>query len=88
MYYFVALFRCTHEIFEQGGDPQKRNENDAAALQAKVAAKKALGDQQQLQSNSSNGTVPRKKVTDKKVDTFDDLLNAGLYAGKKGKIAA
>ena len=60
----------------------KRNENDAAALQAKIAAKKAA---QESASNAptSSGPVPRKKVPTKKADNMDDLLSSGLTAGKK-----
>ena len=65
----------------QGGDPSRRNEDDAAALQAKVAAKKAtLGSDSSTQL--SNEPVVRKKVVAKN-DSIDDLLSAGLNSGKK-----
>jgi uncharacterized protein (DUF2147 family) len=65
----------------------KRNENDAAALQAKVAAKKAAASESTGtdSGNTGTGTVIRKKVPAKKVDTFNDLLEAGL---KKSKVSA
>jgi hypothetical protein len=53
-------------------------------LQAKIAAKKAATEQQQQQqSSSTNNTVLRKKLPEKKAEAFDDLLNAGLAAGRK-----
>ena len=78
---FLTISTHTN-FFRQGGDPLKRNENDAAALQAKIAAKKAA---QESASNAptSSGPVPRKKVPTKKADNMDDLLSSGLTAGKK-----
>ena len=70
----------------QGGDPLKRNENDAAALQAKVAAKKAAQEAAANAAPAGSGPVPRKKVPSKKTDnnnTMDDLLSAGLTGNKK-----
>ncbi|KAL7559894.1 hypothetical protein ACA910_005391 [Epithemia clementina (nom. ined.)] len=63
----------------KGGDPLHRNMNDAAALQAKVAAKqqKAAMDSGNNNGASSTGPVARKKV-DKKNESLDDLLSAGL----------
>lgn len=69
--------------FRQGGDPLARNASDAAALQAKVEAKKAKQAATNEVSNSK-GPVPMRKV-DKKNDTIDDLLSAGLTTGKKNK---
>jgi hypothetical protein len=70
----------------------KRNENDAAALQAKVAAKQAAAATAATATSGSNGTpIVPKKATSKKVDTgLDDLLNAGLSggAGKKKSVSA
>lgn len=63
----------------------KRNENDASALQAKVAAKKAAA--AAATNNPAGNATPivPKKATAKKVDTgLDDLLNAGL-SGATGK---
>ena len=60
----------------------KRNENDAAALQAKVAAKKAAKESAAA-TPDDKGPVPRKKVPAKKADTMDDMLSAGLASGKK-----
>jgi hypothetical protein len=61
------------------GTPLQRNADDAAKLQAKVAAKAA---KQTEQNNGLSGNTPvaRTKVA-KKSDTLDDLLSAGL--GKK-----
>jgi len=67
---------------EKGGDPLKRNENDAAALQAKVAAKKAAKEQGEA-APANTGPIPRKKVSVKKSDGIDDLLSAGLSSTKK-----
>ena len=66
----------------QGGDPLKRNENDAAALQAKIAAKKAAKESGESQE-PAKAPVVRKKVPTKKNESVDDLLAAGLTAGKK-----
>jgi hypothetical protein len=62
------------------GTPSQRNADDAAKLQAKLAAKAAKKSEEE---NGNSGTVPvltRPKVA-KKTDTLDDLLSAGL--GKK-----
>ncbi len=83
---YILNHFITYLHMQQGGDPLKRNENDAAALQAKVAAKKAA---QEAAANaapaaSSSGPVPRKKVPSKKTDNnMDDLLSAGLTGNKK-----
>jgi len=83
---FFAFLNFTHFSFfscirRQGGDPLKRNEDDAAKLQAKVAAKKAA---QEAAAGESQTKAPvvRKKVP-KKTDDLDDMLSAGLTAGKK-----
>ena len=63
--------------------PLQRNADDAAKLQAKIAAKAAKKSQEE--GNDATGAkapVARKKVA-KKTDTLDDLLSAGLTAGKK-----
>jgi hypothetical protein len=57
----------------------KRNENDKAALAAKVAAKKAA--QEAAAGAATGGTgapVPRKKTAAKADDSLDALLSAGL----------
>ena len=66
----------------QAGDPLKRNENDKAALLAKVQAKKEAMEAAVTAPSISNGPVPRKKV-DKKKESLDDLLSAGLSGNKK-----
>ncbi|CAB9501484.1 expressed unknown protein [Seminavis robusta] len=63
------------------GRPEDRNANDAAALQAKVAAKKAAKDAE-AGNAPSKGPVARK-AKNKKQQDLDDLLNAGLTTGKK-----
>lgn len=73
-------------LYQAGGDPQKRNENDKAALEAKIAAKKAAEAAKSSQTQSS-GPVPRRKVA-KKDESLDDLLSAGLNAGKKKALRA
>jgi hypothetical protein len=63
----------------------KRNENDASALQAKVAAKQAAT------AAAAAASIVPKKATAKKADAgLDDLLNAGLTggAGKKKSVSA
>jgi hypothetical protein len=62
----------------QGGDPLQRNSSDAAALEAKIAAKKAKQEQENAQQANSVAPVVRKKVPTVKKDSVDDLLSAGL----------
>jgi hypothetical protein len=61
----------------------KRNENDAAALQAKIAAKQAKAASGDGAAADTKMPVPRKKVGTSKKETVDDLLAAGLEAAKK-----
>ncbi|GKY96275.1 hypothetical protein MPSEU_000587000 [Mayamaea pseudoterrestris] len=66
------------------GNPLQRNESDAAALEAKRAAKAAAA-AANAGSNHLIGNkepVKPKKIV-KKSDNFDDLLASGLDAGKK-----
>mmetsp|Transcript_5015 Transcript_5015/g.10374 ORF Transcript_5015/g.10374 Transcript_5015/m.10374 type:complete len:99 (-) Transcript_5015:193-489(-) len=69
----------------KSGDPLSRNANDAAALQAKVAAKqeKVKAEEAAGTNSSGKGPVVRKKGTQKKKESVDDLLSAGLAGGKK-----
>jgi hypothetical protein len=62
-----------------------RNESDAAALQAKLAAKKAAKEAQgdDDAAVSSAPVVPKKKAPVKNTNDMDDLLSAGLSTGKK-----
>ena len=64
------------------GTPLQRNQDDAAKLQAKVAAKKAAADAK-ANAGSEKAPVVRKKVPKKQDMGLDDLLNAGLAKGKK-----
>lgn len=70
----------------------KRNENDASALQAKVAAKQAAAAAAATNNPTGNAApIVPKKATAKKADVgLDDLLNAGLTgsAGKKKSVSA
>ena len=72
----------------------KRNENDASALQAKVAAKQAAAATAAAANPSGNAAapiVPKKATATKKADVgLDDLLKAGLTgsAGKKKSVSA
>jgi hypothetical protein len=68
----------------QGGDPLSRNASDAAALAAKVAAKQAKAGTDSSGGGGGGGAGPpvRKKV-ENKGDSVDDMLLAGLDAGKK-----
>ncbi|KAL3932205.1 MAG: hypothetical protein SGBAC_010960 [Bacillariaceae sp.] len=68
---------------QREGTPQKRNEDDKAALLAKLEAKKA----KELAGSVKQDTkqpIARKKVK-KQTETLDDLLSAGLAAGKTKK---
>jgi len=68
---------------QREGTPQQRNADDKAALLAKLEAKKA----KQLSESKDQvekKTVVRKKVK-KETESLDDLLSAGLTAGKKKK---
>jgi hypothetical protein len=79
-------FSLTITLCTQGGDPLKRNENDKAALEAKIAAKAAKKAAEEANAAAaSNGPIPRKKsTTTKKADNnLDDLLSAGLSSNKK-----
>mmetsp|Transcript_17942 Transcript_17942/g.30955 ORF Transcript_17942/g.30955 Transcript_17942/m.30955 type:complete len:100 (+) Transcript_17942:147-446(+) len=70
------------------GRPEQRNANDAAALAAKVAKKAEMKQQQEADSAkaASNKPVVRKKTGKKKeAENLDDLLSAGLSAGKGKK---
>ena len=67
------------------GTPLQRNDADKAALEAKIAAKKAQKAAAEAQSGDTKAPVVRKKVPTKKDDSLDDLLNAGLSKGKKKK---
>mmetsp|Transcript_6613 Transcript_6613/g.9452 ORF Transcript_6613/g.9452 Transcript_6613/m.9452 type:complete len:98 (+) Transcript_6613:104-397(+) len=65
------------------GDVQKRNESDKAALEAKVAMKKAAQEAAAKDAETViKGPVARKKKPTKDVD-IDDLLNSGLSGNKK-----
>ena len=66
---------------QREGTPQQRNADDKAALLAKLEAKKA---KQLSESKDQDNKKPvvRKKVK-KETESLDDLLSAGLAAGKK-----
>jgi hypothetical protein len=68
---------------QSGGDPLKRNKNDALALQAKIAAKQAKAASGNNAESSTKVPETQKKVGTAKKDTVDDLLAAGLDAAKK-----
>ena len=65
----------------------KRNENDKAALEAKIAQKKAAKEAA-AQEQPSKAPVARKKGVTKKKESIDDLLMDGLNAGKKKSLRA
>lgn len=72
-----------NKVNQREGTPQQRNADDKAALLAKLEAKKA----KQLSESKDQvekKTVVRKKVK-KETESLDDLLSAGLTAGKKKK---
>jgi hypothetical protein len=63
-----------------------RNESDASALQAKLAKKQALAEEQAALGalnpvSTKAPIVPKKKLVPK--DAFDDLLSAGMAGTKK-----
>lgn len=70
----------------KGGNPETRNANDAAALQAKVARKAEMKtkEEEELARAARSKPVARKKKGKKEDDSLDDLLSAGL-AGKGKK---
>jgi hypothetical protein len=67
----------------------KRNENDASALQAKLAKKQALAEEQAAlealnpPTSGKAPVVPKKKVAAKPKDSLEDLLSVGLGPGTK-----
>ena len=68
------------------GTPMQRNQDDAAKLQAKIAAKAAKEAAEREQQGGAGGAAPvvvRKKVPKKEDAALDDLLNAGLGKAKK-----
>mmetsp|Transcript_22773 Transcript_22773/g.27432 ORF Transcript_22773/g.27432 Transcript_22773/m.27432 type:complete len:98 (+) Transcript_22773:137-430(+) len=66
-----------------GGDVQKRNEGDKAALEKKIAMKKAAQEAALKDAaTATKGPVPRKKKPTKDVG-LDDLLSSGLSGNKK-----
>ena len=72
----------------QPGDPLQRNSSDAAALEAKIAEKKAKQEQETAIQAGAVAPVVRKKVpTMTKKDSVDDLLSAGLSSTSKVKRA-
>jgi hypothetical protein len=79
----LTLYHAFHKL--QGGDVLKRNENDAAALQAKVAAKKAA-QEQASSATPAKAPVERKKVPMAKDPALDDLLSAGLSGAKAKRV--
>jgi hypothetical protein len=65
------------------GTPASRNIEDAAKLQAKLVAKAAKkAEAENAAATPDKAPVARKKGPDKKTDTLDDLLNAGLSMKK------
>lgn len=63
----------------------KRNENDKAALQAKIEAKKAMKEKQAEDAVKEDAKLKKAKKPPPKKDTMDDLLSAGLAGNKKKK---
>lgn len=82
-----SQIKYTVLFFWQGGDPLQRNSSDAAALEAKIAAKKAKQEQESANQDGAVAPVVRKKVPAKKNDSVDDLLSAGLTSTSKVKRA-
>lgn len=70
---------------KSGGDQRQgtvhdRNDSDASALQAKVAAKKAA---KEAEEAAGPAQVVKKPKAKKEAAGLDDLLSAGLAGGKK-----
>ena len=61
-----------------------RKESDAAALEAKRAAKAAAAASNTGVNENKEPVKPKKIV--KKADNFDDLLASGLVAGQKKRV--
>ena len=70
-----------NKVNQREGTPQQRNADDKAALLAKVEAKKAKQISESKDEDNKKPVV-RKKVK-KETESLDDLLSAGLAAGKK-----
>ena len=66
------------------GTPLQRNMEDAAKLQAKIAAKQAKQSDQDQQQGNAIAPVQPKKIAKKVDNSLDDLLSAGLTK-KRGK---
>ena len=72
------------------GRPAERNENDSAALAARIEAKKKMKEaqteqEQQVAEREKAKVAVQKKKSKKKDDSLDDLLSAGLSGSKKKK---
>ena len=65
---------------QRGGSVNDRNDGDKAALEAKVAAKKAA---REAEAAVPDKTVVKPKKKKEAVAGLDDLLSAGLSGNKK-----
>lgn len=68
---------------QREGTPLQRNDADKAALEAKIAAKKALKAAEAANTAATKDPVVRKKVPKKNDENLDALLSAGLATVKK-----
>ena len=68
---------------QREGTPQQRNADDKAALLAKLEAKRTKQLAGPLDQDAKKPVVRKKEK--KKSEALDDLLSAGLAAGKKKK---
>mmetsp|Transcript_6535 Transcript_6535/g.8088 ORF Transcript_6535/g.8088 Transcript_6535/m.8088 type:complete len:105 (-) Transcript_6535:250-564(-) len=69
------------------GSVQSRNENDAGALQRKIAEKKQRAEENSMsaaaeEKQAANIVMQKGKTKKKKKDKTEDLLSAGLAAVK------
>ena len=65
---------------QRGGSVHDRNDGDKAALEAKVAAKKAA---REAEAAAPDKTVVKPKKKKEAAAGLDDLLSAGLSGNKK-----
>lgn len=79
-----AKLQAAANAKSKGGDVLKRNDNDKAALLAKVEEKKRRAEEEAKNANySATHVTVKPKKKQEKADSLDDILAAGL--GKKKK---
>ena len=82
----MSILSNTHcSYYFQEGNPLLRREGDAAALEAKRAAKAAAA-ASNTGVNENKEPIKPKKIVKKADNNLDDLLASGLDAGKKKRV--